>query len=45
MSKALPSINSISVITMSILFDLIKQNIKPKTPNIDLLKDDSGKFV
>ena len=28
-----------------LLFDLIKQNIKPKTPNIDLLKDDSGKFV
>ena len=28
-----------------LLFDLIKQNIKPKTANLDLLKDESGKFV
>jgi hypothetical protein len=27
------------------LFDLIKQNMQPKTPDLNLLKDDKGKFV
>lgn len=27
------------------IMDLIKQNIKPKEPNLDLLRDDQGKFT
>ena len=27
------------------LFDLIKQNMQPKNPDLNLLKDDKGKFV
>ena len=27
------------------LFDLIKQNMQPKTPDLNLLKDEKGKFI